>query len=73
MEDRDLSEAVKRIEREFADMPGLKLTGAQVHRLCGIAPEMCQTALDHLTDAGTLHRSSDGAFLRARRHSIKDR
>jgi hypothetical protein len=61
----DLTSVVRRIEREFTEMPGLKLTAAQVHRLCAIPPQVCDSALMALTQAGVLRRVHDGAFVRA--------
>ena len=56
-------EALGRIEREFAAMPGLRLTALQINRLCDLPQEVCKSALDALTRAGFLHLS-DGTFLR---------
>ena len=64
MNEGEVSEALRRIEREFADMPGLKLTAVQVHRLCAIPEDACEAALSRLIRAGVLRQSSDGGFLR---------
>jgi hypothetical protein len=56
-------EALRRIEREYAAMPGLRLTAQQINRLCDLPQEVCASALDALTRAGFL-RLSDGTFLR---------
>jgi hypothetical protein len=40
-----------RIRAEYLEMPGMKLTTAQVRRLCGIDPSMCKAALDSLVQA----------------------
>ena len=68
MHDPAVIEAVNRIESEFAAMPGLKLTAAQVNRLCNIPKDVCDAALQALTRSGFLQVSGD-AFLRlGRRH-----
>ena len=56
-------EALKRIETEFAAMPGLRLTAAQVNRLCNMPAEVCESALRALTRSGFLQVSGD-SFLR---------
>lgn len=63
MNDPDVIEALRRIESEFAAMPGLKLTAAQVNRLCNIPKDVCESALQALTRSGFL-QVSGGAFLR---------
>lgn len=63
MHDPAVIEAVNRIESEFTAMPGLKLTAAQVIRLCGISKDACESALQALTRAGFLQVSGE-AFLR---------
>ena len=65
-------EAVNRIESEFTAMPGLKLTAAQVNRLCDLPKDVCESALQALIRSGFLHVSG-GAFLRlGRRHTPTD-
>jgi hypothetical protein len=61
--DRAMIEALGRIEREYAAMPGLRLTAQQITRLCNLPQEVSKPALDALTRAGFL-RLSDGTFLR---------
>jgi len=39
-----------RIRAEFLEMPGLRLTLAQVHRLCGGDRASCETVLRALVD-----------------------
>ena len=52
-----------RIQAEFSEMPGLKLTLVQASRLFGIDSERCRRALDQLVQGGALYRRN-GAFLR---------
>lgn len=63
MYDATVIEALRRIESEFAEMPGLKLTAAQVNRLCNLPMDVCESALEALTRSGFL-QVSGGAFLR---------
>jgi len=53
-----------RIQIEFIEMPGLKLSRDQVQRLCGVPGDLCDEALDALVRSGFLRRKTDGTFLR---------
>ena len=55
---------IERIQAEFAEMPGLRLTPPQIQRLCGVDPVMCAAVLDALVDANFLTRRSDGKYAR---------
>ena len=66
MHDLAVIEALSRIENEFAAMPGLRLTAAQVNRLCNMPQEVCESALHALTRSGFL-QVSGGSFLRQER------
>ncbi|HZR25364.1 MAG TPA: hypothetical protein VFA59_17340 [Vicinamibacterales bacterium] len=64
---------VDRLRAEFLEMPGLRLTAAQVQRLCGIDRAMCATVLSTLVDAKFLCIKPNGTYVRvtdgkARRH-----
>ena len=59
-----LSNLVRRVESEFLEMPGLRLTEAQVRRLSGLEPLYCAAVLSVLVDAGFLMRSPDGFYTR---------
>ena len=61
MTDRD---ARVRIQIEFIEMPGLKLSRTQIQRLCGVPADVCDSALSSLVRAGFLQQKSDGSFLR---------
>lgn len=54
-----------RIRDEFNEMPGLRLTAAQVRRLCAIDAAACERALADLAREGFLSRDSRGLFVRA--------
>jgi len=53
----------RRIQGEFLDMPGLRLTQPQACRLWGLDRETCGTLLSHLVEAKFLTRTRDGAFV----------
>ena len=45
-------------------MPGMHLKPEQVHRLCGVERDVCQTVLDSLVDARVLRVSANGHYAR---------
>jgi DNA-binding IclR family transcriptional regulator len=51
--------ARERICTEYREMPGMRLTAAQVARLCGIDPETCRAVLADLTHAGVIRQSGE--------------
>ncbi len=53
-----------RIQIEFVEMPDMKLSNAQIRRLCDLSPEVCDTALTALVESGFLWLRGDGSFLR---------
>ena len=53
-----------RLRGEYLEMPGLKLTGAQMQRLCGIDESMCTLILDSLVKTNFLCRKPDGTYMR---------
>ena len=57
-------EVLKRVQGEFLEMPGLRLTPAQARRLWGLDPASCDALLYQLVDAKFLFRTRDGAFMR---------
>ncbi len=59
-----LHDARIRIQIEFIEMPGLKLTLSQIARLCGLPREVCEQAVSLLVEAGFLASTRDGAYLR---------
>jgi len=56
--------ACMRIRTEYIEMPDLKLTSAQVRRLCGLRPEVCDAAMRSLVHTGFLWETADGSFRR---------
>jgi len=55
---------LERIRAEYLEMPGLRLKGEQVERLCGVEHAACMMALDALVEAGFLCVRADGAYGR---------
>jgi hypothetical protein len=60
----DYQQAFARIRAEFCEMPGMRLTAAQVQRLCGQQSTICLGVLDELVRAGFLSVSPDGTYCR---------
>jgi hypothetical protein len=59
-----MKRTIERIQAEFTEMPGLRLTADQVQRLCGVDTVMSAAVLDALVDARFLARRSDGTYSR---------
>ncbi len=57
-------DVVRRVQGEFLEMPGLRLTEAQARRLWGLDAAACRALLGELVDAKFLFRTRDGAFMR---------
>ncbi len=55
---------VRRVQGEFLEMPGLRLTEPQARRLWALEPSLCAAVLAELVDNGFLLRTRDGAFVR---------
>lgn len=64
---KEFLEAQRRIQLTYMEMPGLKLTRAQIRRLFNLSVEACETAIETLNDAGFLHESVDGMIGRGSR------
>ena len=58
-------EALRRVQGEYIEMPGLRLTTAQAQRLWGLDRTACDALLGALVDAKFLFRTRDGAFVRS--------
>ena len=59
-----LDEVIRRVQGEYIEMPGLRLTSAQAQRLWGLDRLACDTLLGALVDSKFLFRTRDGAFVR---------
>lgn len=55
---------LQRIKRDYEEQPNLRLTPAQAQRLWGLDGPTCCVVLSALVDAGVLHRTPDGRFVR---------
>ena len=62
-----IDDALKRVQGEYLEMPGLRLTPAQAQRLWGLDREACDALLGALVDTKFLYRTRDGAFMRMNR------
>jgi hypothetical protein len=60
-----ITDVVRRVQGEFLEMPGLRLTGAQARRLWGLEETVCDALLSALVDAKFLFKTRDGAFMKA--------
>jgi hypothetical protein len=59
-----LDDILRRIQGEFLEMPGMRLTDAQARRLWGLDAATCAALLDALVAAKFLFRTRDGAVMR---------
>ena len=59
-----VEDVLQRIQGEYLEMPGLRLTTAQAQRLWGLDREVCEALLGALVDNKFLCRTRDGAFVR---------
>jgi hypothetical protein len=68
-----VQEILYRIQGEFLEMPGLKLTRAQARRLWGIDEMTCDTLLEVLVESNFLARTRDGSFVRSESIAHRER
>ena len=61
---RATDEVLRRVQGEFLEMPGLRLTEPQARRLWGLDAASCDALLGALVDAKFLAKTRDGAFIR---------
>jgi hypothetical protein len=61
---RASEDVLRRVQGEFLEMPGLRLTEAQARRLWGLDAASCGLLLGALVDAKFLFQTRDGAFMR---------
>jgi len=59
-----MQRTLDRLRAEFLEMPGLKLTVEQVHRLCGVERRLCSAVLDELVLEKFLCVKPDGSYAR---------
>ena len=58
-------DVLRRVQGEYIEMPGLRLTIAQAQRLWGLDRAVCDALLGTLVETKFLFRTRDGAFVRA--------
>lgn len=65
MSNRTTTTAVdlERIQGEYLEMPGLKLTAVQASRFWNLGPDDSRALLDQLVDARVLWRTADGHYV----------
>ena len=56
--------ALDRIRAEYLEMPGVRLTPAQVQWLCGVDLDVCARVLAQLAAAGFLYCTDEGSYAR---------
>ena len=59
-----IDEVLQRIQGEYVEMPGLRLTPAQAQRLWGLERDVCDALLGALVDSKFLAQTRDGAYVR---------
>ena len=59
-----IDEVLQRIQGEYVEMPGLRLTAVQAQRLWGLERDVCDALLGALVDAKFLAQTRDGAYVR---------
>jgi len=57
-------DVLRRIEAEYREMPGLRLTPSQAQRLWNLRSETCEAVLTRLVESKVLFRAPDGSFIR---------
>ena len=57
-------DVLRRVQGEFLEMPGLRLTDAQARRLWGLDAASCEQLLRALVEANFLFQTRDGAYMR---------
>ena len=72
MAPKPVDEVLRRVQGEFMEMPGLRLTEAQACRLWGLDEASCVALLSALVDAKFLVRTTSGAFMRVE-HAVPSR
>ena len=63
-QNRTTDEVLRRVQGEFLEMPGLRLTEAQARRLWGLDAAVCEALLSALVDANFLFKTRDGSFMK---------
>ena len=67
-----IDEVLQRIQGEYVEMPGLRLTPAQARRLWGLESDVCTALLGSLVDARFLVETRDGTFVRSQSARVNE-
>ena len=59
-----IDDVLQRIQGEYVEMPGLRLTPAQAQRLWGLDRATCERLLKVLVNDNFLSETRDGSFVR---------
>jgi hypothetical protein len=68
---RTTDDTLRRVQGEFLEMPGLRLTVPQARRLWGLDTASCEALLGALVEAKFLFRTRDGAFIRVETAAVR--
>ena len=60
-----IRELTRRVQAEYAEMPGLSVTLAQAQRLLAIDEPTCTAVFKGLINRGVLRRTARGRYVRA--------
>jgi len=60
-----IRDVLQRVQGEYRDMPGLKLTEAQAQRLLGLDRDTCAVVMSTLIQRRFLRRTANGLYVRA--------
>jgi hypothetical protein len=70
---RTAEDVLRRVQGEFLEMPGLRLTAPQARRLWNLDATICDALLGALVDAKFLFQTRDGAFMRVESMAARQR
>ena len=62
--DETIRNVTRRVQSEYAQMPGLCITLPQAQRLLAVDYETCALVFNALTRRGALKRTKDGQYVR---------
>jgi hypothetical protein len=62
---RDIRELARRVQAEYAEMPGLSITLVQAQRLLAIDAPTCAAVFRALIKRGVLRRTAQDRYVRA--------
>ena len=65
IDERALAEALRRVQDDFLEMPGLQVTFPQATRLWALDAALCDAALTRLVETRFLVRTRHAGFARA--------